>query len=148
MLRPEALPVFTVLHAGFGQRLRWVGASLCWSLSSSDFEEGTESMGCFPHVGRHKRQQGCLKRRITADTSNRKWQLRGRVGVGWKAALQSEGGKDKAMEDLKLGAANKCWQRLLLSSRAWSWPHLGQHKTSYRDFWDTCNEDFYYLSLS
>lgn len=70
-------------------------------------------MGCFPHVARHKRQQGCLRRLRTADSSNRNWQLQWRVGVGWKAVLQSEGGKEKATEDLQLWAANKCWQRLL-----------------------------------
>lgn len=61
-----------------------------------------------------------------------------------KAVLQSKGGNEKARENLKLWAANKCWQ-ILLSSRVWSWAHSGQLEDSYQDFRDFLKEDFYSL---
>lgn len=61
-----------------------------------------------------------------------------------KAVLQSKGGNEKARENLKLWAANKCWQ-ILLSSRVWSWAHSGQLEDSYQDFRDFLREDFYSL---
>lgn len=64
-----------------------------------------------------------------------------------KAVWQSKGGNEKAREDLKLWAANKCWQ-ILVSSRVWSWAHSGLLEDSYQDFWDTLREDFYSLPLS
>lgn len=112
-LRPVASSVFAVWCAGLARGCVEQGlAYLWWSLRCGDFSGRKRKHGLFPSHSKAQTTvelseiEKCWCKLVTGTSSCK--------GVGRKAVLEGEGGKEKAREDLKLGAPSRCWQKLLL----------------------------------